>query len=191
MKKLSEHELVDLVALNRILKVSDDVIIGVDDGYYYISERHMVMRLRISYNNMTALSSTIKSRFNGELPRTGTALRSTRVGSNTEPFPLDSIEKLFDAEPDIPADDTSIMYQMPTGHIVRALYVDDGSRQSYIFLGMTFLECINSDSAIHAMKAERTSPVLFARGDEAALVLPVNMHTPAFMADISGWEHDD
>lgn len=184
MKKLSENELIDLVALNRVLGYAEELILGLEDGYYYISEGHMAMKVRISDRNLSALSSIIKNRFNGEMPRDGAAIRSRRPGSDPVPFPLDGIKKFLDTDAEILATDTCIMYQMPTGNVVRALYAEDMPRRTYIFLDMVFLECINMDSDILAVKAEYTSPVVFARGDEAAILLPINMHTPAFMASI-------
>lgn len=186
MKKLSDFELIDLVALNRVLEYAEQVLWGIEDGYHYISDAHMAVRIRVSDRNMTALKVLV-SRFQGTTPFEGLALRSVKVGKSNSigTLPMDGIKKFMCEDAEIPADDTHIMYQTEYGGVLRALYAEDMPSKSYIFLDMALLECLNADAVVRVVKAERTSPVHFERGDEIAVVLPINMHTPAFMVHLN------
>lgn len=186
MKKLSEHELIDLVALNRILGWSEQVIWGIEDGYHYISDARSCVKVRVSDKNMTALK-TLRDKFDGCTPMEGSALRSIMIGkkNTVDIITMDGLKIAMSTEAEIPADDTHIMYETEYGGVVRALYVEDAPHKSYIFLDMAVLECINAANIAKAVKAERTSPVMFTRGDEVACVLPINMHTPAFLAHVN------
>lgn len=184
MKKLSECILIDMASLSRILKDSDTVVWGIDGEYAYISDTHMAVKVRIpGYEPPKAL----RLRFLGMNIPQGVALRSIKrkKGYDVDIISLDGMKRVLDTEAEIPIDDTRIMYQTVSGGTVRAMYVEDPPHASYIFLNMMYLECINWDSIVRAAKPERTSPVVFRRGDEVAIVLPVNMDTPAFMANVN------
>lgn len=184
MKKLSECILIDMASLSRILKDSDTVIWGIDGEYAYISDTHMAVKVRIpGYEPPKAL----RLRFLGMNIPQGGALRSIKrkKGYDVDIISLDGMKRILDMETEIPVDDTRTMYETESDHIVRAMYVEEPPRKSYIFLDMMYLECINKDSVIRAVKPERTSPVAFRRGDEVAFVLPVNMHTPAFLVHVN------
>lgn len=184
MKKLSECILIDMASLSRILKDSDTVIWGIDGEYAYISDTHMAVKVRIpGYEPPKAL----RLRFLGMNIPQGGALRSIKrkKGYDVDIISLDGMKRVLDTEAEIPIDDTRIMYQTVSGWTVRAMYVEDPPHASYIFLYMMYLECINWDSIVRAAKPERKSPVVFRRGDEVAIVLPVNMDTPAFMANVN------
>lgn len=185
MKKLSDFELIDLVALNRILENADQVLWGIKDGYHYISDGHMAAKVRISDRNLTALKVFWK-RFQGATPNEGLALRSVKVGKSNSigNIALEGLKRVLSEETEIPVIDTRIMYETESGGVLRALYAEDMPRRTYIFLSMGLLECINANNVATAAKAERTSPVHFERGDEVAVVLPVNMHTPAFLTSV-------
>lgn len=187
MKKLSDFELIDLVALNRILADAEQVLWGIEDGYHYISDSHMAVKIRISDRNLTSLKALGK-RFQGVTPNEGLALRSIKTWKNRYDIgniTLGGIKKFLNEDAEIPVDDTRIMYQTEYGGVIRALYAEDMPSKSYIFLDMALLECINADSVVRAVKAEHTSPVHFERGDEIAAVLPINMHTPAFLVAVN------
>lgn len=187
MKKLSDWELIDLTALNRILASARVVIWGIEAGYHYISDEHMAVKIRIPEKCMPTLLSGMNKCFGGELPCEGLALRCVkgRKKNDVGIISLDGIKRILGTEVLIPVVDTCIMNQRPDGNVVRALYAEDLPNRSYIFLDAWFLECINADSDVLCVKAERTSPVVFARGDEVAVVLPVNMHTPEFMVHLN------
>lgn len=184
MKKLSECTLIDMASLSRILKDSNAVIWGIDGEYAYISDLCMAVKVRIpGYEPPKAL----RLRFLGMNIPQGGALRSIKrkKGYDVDIISLDGMKRVLGTEAEIPIDDTCIMYQTVSGGTVRAMYVEDPPHASYIFLNMMYLECINRNSTVRAAKPERTSPVVFSRGDEVAIVLPVNIDTPAFMARVN------
>lgn len=186
MKKLSDSELIDLVALNRILDGADQVFWGIEDGYHYLSDAHMAVKVRISNRNLTALKVLAK-RFHGDTPIEGLALRSVRRRKNQYDMDvaLDAVKRCLNEKAESLAVDTRIMYETEYGGVVRAMYVEDLSHTTYVFLNMAFLECINANNVAHAVKAAHTSPIHFRRGDEVAVVMPINMHTPAFMEKLN------
>lgn len=184
MKKLSECTLIDMASLSRVLKDSNTVIWGIDGEYAYISDLHMAVKVRIpGYEPPKAL----RLRFLGMNIPQGGALRSIKrkKGYDVDIISLDGMKRVLGTEAEIPVVDTLIMCERESGAIVRALYVDDPPRRSYIFLNMMYLECINKDSVIRAVEPNRKSPVIFGRGDEVAVVLPINMHTPALLAHVN------
>lgn len=183
--KLSHDNLIDLTALSRLMKSADGLLIGTDGDFTYISDTHMAVRIRVP--DVAALFAAVSKRTDGTVPPTGAAIQSLKrkKGYDVCIISLDGIKKFLDVETEIPVDDTRTMYETESDHIVRAMYVEEPPQKSYIFLDMMYLECINKDSVIRAVKPERTSPVAFSRGDEVAFVLPVNMHTPAFLVHVN------
>lgn len=186
MKKLSVNELIDLVALNRVLDNTESVVWGYDDGYHYISDAHMAVKVRMTPKTSTALRSLF-GRFHGEIPKAGTALRSIQNGKryNVDTVTIDAIKRCLEDEAYIPLNDTKIMYETGYGSIVRAFHAIDYSKNAYIFLNMAFLQCVNQNSTVRAVHAEPRSMVKFTREDEVAVILPVAMATPEYMADLN------
>lgn len=183
MKKLSKDELIDLVALNRVLDKAETVVWAYEDGFHYISDNHIAVKIRMSNKNSTALRALF-GRFHGELPKAGTALRSIRSLRDyvVDQIPMDGIKRIFETEAHLPIEDTNWMYELADyNRTARAFKVSNDKTSSYVFLNVMFLDCIYRNFIACAVSADQKSMVRFWRYDEVAVILPVVIDKPKYM----------
>lgn len=184
MKRTSVDNLINLTELNRVLRQAATAIWGRDDEFDYFSNGYMAVKIRLE--SIIPLK-VLAPRFGGQLPPKGGALRSIKCKKDytIDIIALDSMKKCLSTEADVAVEDTHLIYQSEYDTLLRVFLARGRDVQEYIFVDSQFLECINADSVVRAVKPERKSPVVFSRGDETAVVLPVNLlYKPGFLADL-------
>lgn len=181
-RKQSVDGLVSLTALNRVLKSAGSIVWGIEDGFHYISTDAMALKARICDADLSALK-ILDDRFHGLTPKEGTAFYWKDGTASI--MALDGIKRFLNTAPECNAYDTHLMYQDEYDRVCRVFYTEDGAVRSYIYLNAAFLDCVNADCAISANAAKHTSPVIFGRGNEIAVILPVKMNKPTFLAELN------
>lgn len=178
MKNKSLGGLINLSALNRIVKNADQIFWSYEDGWNIVSDGHFIFYF-------CGQCDALFTRFQ-KLPE-GKMLCARKREKSIEVFEspvLDNMKKYLNADGCAEVVDTRLSYETAQGNTVRVLHsADKWNEKAYVYISDAFFRCISEFYDIYAERAGRTLPVTFRNGEEKAVILPVNIYNPAFLAE--------
>lgn len=169
MKKetISTYGLIDLKALNKVVKSSDCIYYFRDsDGLTTLCNTHWAMRVYIPENS--DVFATLCGMFHG-VP--DTCKRASARGVEDADVEFDRILSIDDVAT---VKDTYIKLALPDGRDVRILRTDDGTRAEYVGIDEKYHAMVYSGRAFQSA-ASGKNPVMFTNDNERVMICPIRI----------------
>ena len=183
MKHESYGGLVDLKALNKLVKTADPLVVGRDlweggTSIFYIASPYWVVRLRLPLECPTIAAI---AKILGTIPEPGTALQCRPKGQPSA-FDIEKLKETFRDTFYAECYDTMASVELKDGREVRVFECHDHavSEKCYITIDREYFNMLSAFRA-QAKKAHQFQPILFtANYDECAYIMPVSYNgTPS------------
>lgn len=170
---VSTFGLVDLKALNKVLKASDTLYWGRDpEAGYILCNGHWAMRVFIPENSDAF--ATLCALFKG-VPETCKRFTAMNGDVNDAPEMTARIKNLLNVDDVAAVRDTGLSQRIVDGKVVNLYRASDGSTAEYVAILDKHAAMISSCEYARQGKISGKVPVLFERGEERALLCPVNI----------------